>query len=96
MTSENAASNARAEFGKATSALAAARALDALGLYDDAASRLYYYAFHLISGAAPPGRSNENARRAGVTPRPTLGAAWSSPSESCAGLRHPDGPPWPS
>ena len=51
MTEENARVNAEAELLKAHAARRAARALVALGLYDDAASRLYYAAFHLISAA---------------------------------------------
>jgi uncharacterized protein (UPF0332 family) len=51
MTGENALDNARAELSKARSALQAARALADLKLYDDAASRLYYSAFHLVSAA---------------------------------------------
>lgn len=51
MTEENARVNAKAELLKAHAAHRAARALVDLGLYDDAASRLYYAAFHLISAA---------------------------------------------
>lgn len=51
MTSENAKANCEAELIKAYAARRAARALANLGLYDDAASRLYYAAFHLISAA---------------------------------------------
>jgi uncharacterized protein (UPF0332 family) len=51
MTDENAKANAEAELQKAAAARRAARALADLGLYDDAASRLYYAAFHLISAA---------------------------------------------
>jgi uncharacterized protein (UPF0332 family) len=51
MTDENAKGNAEAELHKAFAARRAARALTDLGLYDDAASRLYYAAFHLISAA---------------------------------------------
>jgi uncharacterized protein len=51
VTDENARTNANAELQKAYAARRAARALAALGLYDDAASRLYYAAFHLISAA---------------------------------------------
>ncbi len=51
MTDENAIENACAELVKAEAALRAARALADLELYDDAASRLYYAVFHLISAA---------------------------------------------
>jgi|SRR5664280_2095122 len=51
MTNENALADSRAELHKAQSALRAARALVELKLFDDAASRLYYAAFHLISAA---------------------------------------------
>lgn len=51
MTDENARTNASAELQKAYAARRAARALAGLGLYDDAASRLYYAAFHLLSAA---------------------------------------------
>jgi uncharacterized protein (UPF0332 family) len=51
VTDENARTNANAELQKAYAARRAARALAGLGLYDDAASRLYYAAFHLISAA---------------------------------------------
>lgn len=51
MTEENVKANCRAELLKAFAARRAARALAGLGLYDDAASRLYYAAFHLISAA---------------------------------------------
>jgi uncharacterized protein (UPF0332 family) len=51
MTDENAQANAAAELVKAYAARRAARALADLGLHDDAASRLYYAAFHLISAA---------------------------------------------
>lgn len=51
MTQENTAINAQAELSKALTALQAARALGDLGMYDDAASRLYYAAFHLVSAA---------------------------------------------
>ena len=51
MTDENARANSGAELLKAYAARRAARALADLGLYDDAASRLYYAAFHLISAA---------------------------------------------
>ncbi|HEU4579261.1 MAG TPA: HEPN domain-containing protein [Polyangiaceae bacterium] len=51
MTDENSRLNAQAELSKADAARRAARALADLGLYDDAASRLYYAAFHLISAA---------------------------------------------
>ena len=51
MTDENAKANSRAELLKADAARRAARALADLSLYDDAASRLYYAAFHLISAA---------------------------------------------
>ncbi len=51
MTDQNAKDNSEAELVKAYAARRAARALADLGLYDDAASRLYYAAFHLISAA---------------------------------------------
>ncbi len=51
MTGENAVANARAELAKARAARRAAQVLSELGLYDDAASRLYYAAFHLVSAA---------------------------------------------
>lgn len=51
MTEENSKTNATAEVSKACAARRAARALAELGLYDDAASRLYYASFHLISAA---------------------------------------------
>lgn len=51
MTDENARTNASAELQKAYAARRAARALAGLGLYDDAASRLYYAVFHLISAS---------------------------------------------
>jgi uncharacterized protein (UPF0332 family) len=51
VTDENARANADAELQKAYAARRAARALAGLGLYDDAASRLYYAAFHLISAS---------------------------------------------
>lgn len=51
MTDENARTNAGAELQKAYAARRAARALAGLNLYDDAASRLYYAAFHLISAS---------------------------------------------
>jgi uncharacterized protein (UPF0332 family) len=51
VTDENARTNASAELQKAYAARRAARALAGLGLYDDAASRLYYAAFHLISAS---------------------------------------------
>lgn len=51
MTDENAKANSLAELSKAHAARRAARALAGLALYDDAASRLYYAAFHLISAA---------------------------------------------
>jgi uncharacterized protein (UPF0332 family) len=51
VTDENALSNARAELAKATAALQATYALSKLALYDDAASRLYYAVFHLVSAA---------------------------------------------
>jgi uncharacterized protein (UPF0332 family) len=51
MTDDNALANARAEWVKAQAARRAARALAAMGLFDDASSRLYYAAFHLISAA---------------------------------------------
>src|SRR5512137_1951637 len=51
MTDENVLANARAEAAKAQAARRAADALAGLGLYDDASSRLYYAAFHLVSAA---------------------------------------------
>ena len=51
MTSDNATKNARAAVLKAHAALRAARALAELELFDDAASRLYYAVFHLVSAA---------------------------------------------
>jgi uncharacterized protein (UPF0332 family) len=51
MTNENAILDAKAELSKAHAALRAARALSDLEIYDDAASRLYYAAFHLVSAA---------------------------------------------
>jgi uncharacterized protein (UPF0332 family) len=51
MTNENALADATAELQKAHAALRAAQALTELKLFDDAASRLYYAAFHLISAA---------------------------------------------
>ncbi len=51
MTGENEQANARAEFAKAQAARRAALALAELKLFDDAASRLYYAAFHLVSAA---------------------------------------------
>lgn len=51
MTDENALANARAEWAKAKAARRAATALADLGLFDDAASRLYYAAFHVASAA---------------------------------------------
>jgi uncharacterized protein (UPF0332 family) len=51
MTDENANANASAELAKAEVSLRAARALAALQMYDDAASRLYYAVFHLVSAA---------------------------------------------
>jgi len=51
MTDDNARSNAQAEWAKARAARRAAQALADLGLFDDASSRLYYAAFHLVSAA---------------------------------------------
>ena len=51
MTDDNALSNAQAEWVKAHAARRAAKALADLGLFDDASSRLYYAAFHLVSAA---------------------------------------------
>ncbi len=51
MTDENARANALAELSKARAARRAAQALIELGLHDDAANRLYYAAFHLVSAA---------------------------------------------
>lgn len=49
MTEANRAVNARAELRKSRDAMAAADALSAAGLYDDAVSRLYYAVFHMVS-----------------------------------------------
>jgi len=51
MTGENEVVNARAELAKAKAARRAAKALAELQLYDDASSRIYYAAFHLVSAA---------------------------------------------
>jgi uncharacterized protein (UPF0332 family) len=51
MTGENESVNAQAELTKARAARRAAQALAELELYDDASSRLYYAAFHLVSAA---------------------------------------------
>lgn len=51
MTADNCQTNAAAELAKAQAALKAARTLRDAGLFDDAASRAYYAAFHLISAA---------------------------------------------
>jgi uncharacterized protein (UPF0332 family) len=51
MTDDNALANAQAEWAKAQAAKRAAEALAGLGLFDDASSRLYYAAFHLVSAA---------------------------------------------
>jgi uncharacterized protein (UPF0332 family) len=51
VTRENIETNARAEQNKALAALRAARALGELQLFDDAANRLYYAVFHLVSAA---------------------------------------------
>jgi uncharacterized protein (UPF0332 family) len=51
MTNENAILDAKAELHKAQTAFRAARALSELELFDDAASRLYYAAFHQVSAA---------------------------------------------
>ena len=51
MTHENALADSLAELAKAHAALRAASALVDLELFDDAASRLYYAAFHLVSAA---------------------------------------------
>jgi uncharacterized protein (UPF0332 family) len=51
MTDENALANAQAEWVKAQAAKRAAKALAELGLFDDASSRLYYAAFHMVSAA---------------------------------------------
>ncbi len=51
MTDENALANAQAEAAKAQAARRAAEALAELGLFDDASSRLYYAALHLVSAA---------------------------------------------
>ncbi len=49
MTEENRRANALAEMRKSRHALAAADALIAAGLHDDAVSRLYYAVFHMAS-----------------------------------------------
>ncbi len=51
MTDENAILDAKAELHKAQTTFRAAQALSDLSLYDDAVSRLYYAAFHLVSAA---------------------------------------------
>jgi uncharacterized protein (UPF0332 family) len=51
MTDAARAANLAAEVEKARHALAAADQLLAIGLWDDAMSRLYYAAFHLASAA---------------------------------------------
>ena len=51
MTNENALLDAKAELQKAQTAFRAARALSELELFDDAASRLYYAAYHHVSAA---------------------------------------------
>ncbi len=51
MTNENAVADSKAELQKAQASLRAARALVELELFDDAASRLYYAAFHGVSAA---------------------------------------------
>jgi uncharacterized protein (UPF0332 family) len=51
MTGENELVNAKAELAKAYAARRAAVALAKLELFDDASSRLYYAAFHLVSAA---------------------------------------------
>jgi hypothetical protein len=54
VTDDNAKANSGAELQKAYAARRAARALSDLGLYDDAASRLYYAALHLTRGIPLP------------------------------------------
>jgi hypothetical protein len=56
VTDENARTNANAELQKAYAARRAARALADLGLYDDAASRLYYAVYATGLGSAAAGR----------------------------------------
>jgi uncharacterized protein (UPF0332 family) len=51
VTSENALLDSKAELQKAHASLRAAQALASLDLFDDAASRVYYAAFHLVSAA---------------------------------------------
>jgi uncharacterized protein (UPF0332 family) len=51
MTEQNRGHNARFELEKAKAALAAARALGGLGLWDDAISRGYYAAYHAATAA---------------------------------------------
>ncbi|HEY3354178.1 MAG TPA: HEPN domain-containing protein [Polyangia bacterium] len=51
MTDANRVENARRELQRAEAALAAARALAQLGLWDDAVSRAYYAAFHAAKAA---------------------------------------------
>jgi uncharacterized protein (UPF0332 family) len=51
MTGDNQRANAQAELAKAHAARRAAQALAEMKLYDDAASRLYYAAFHLVSAS---------------------------------------------
>jgi uncharacterized protein (UPF0332 family) len=51
VTDENRRENARVELEAARQALAAARALAALGLWGDAVSRAYYASFHAATAA---------------------------------------------
>jgi len=51
VTDESRRANAAAEIAKSRTSLAAADQLIALGLFDDAVSRLYYAVFHLASAA---------------------------------------------
>jgi hypothetical protein len=51
LTDANRVENARRELQRAEAALAAARALAQLGLWDDAVSRAYYAAFHAAKAA---------------------------------------------
>lgn len=51
MTNENALADSKAELQKGQAAFRAARALAELELFDDAASRLYYAAFHVVAAA---------------------------------------------
>jgi hypothetical protein len=81
VTDDNARANSGAELLKAYAARRAARALADLGLYDDAASRLYYAAFHLISAALLSlGVQAQTHRAAGAMTRGAPTAAHPTPS----------------